>query len=65
MYIQRTIEKLLPGILATFPCLAVTGPRQSGKSTLLHNALPEYRYVTLDDPAVLEQKWREQLNGSG
>lgn len=55
MYIQRTIEKLLPGILATFPCMAVTGPRQSGKSTLLRHALPKYRYVTLDDPAVLEQ----------
>lgn len=55
MYIQRTIEKLLPGILATFPCLAITGPRQSGKSTLLRHALPEYRYVTLDDPSVLEQ----------
>jgi uncharacterized protein len=55
MYIQRTIEKLLPGILATFPCMAVTGPRQSGKSTLLRHALPEYRYITLDDPAVLEQ----------
>lgn len=55
MYIHRTIEKLLPGILATFPCLAVTGPRQSGKSTLLRHALPAYRYVTLDDPAVLEQ----------
>lgn len=55
MYIQRTIEKLIPGILATFPCLAVTGPRQSGKSTLLRHALPEYRYVTLDDPALLEQ----------
>ena len=52
---QRTIEKLLPGILATFPCMAVTGPRQSGKSTLLRHALPKYRYVTLDDPAVLEQ----------
>lgn len=55
MYIQRAIEALLPGILATFPCLAVTGPRQSGKSTLLRHALPEYRYVTLDDPAVLQQ----------
>lgn len=55
MYIQRIIEDLLPGIIATFPCLAVTGPRQSGKSTLLRHALPEYRYVTLDDPAVVEQ----------
>ena len=55
MYIPRTIEKLIPGILATFPCLAVTGPRQSGKSTMLRHALPNYRYVTLDDPAVREQ----------
>lgn len=55
MYIQRAIEKLLPGILATFPCLAITGPRQSGKSTLLRHALPDYRYVTLDDPVLLEQ----------
>lgn len=57
MYIQRTIEKLLSGILATFPfpCMAITGPRQSGKSTLLKHALPEYRYVTLDDPALLGQ----------
>lgn len=55
MYIQRAIETLLPGILATFPCLAVTGPRQSGKSTLLRHALPEYSYVTLDDPVALAQ----------
>jgi uncharacterized protein len=55
MYIPRTIETLLPRTLATFPCLAVTGPRQSGKSTMLRQALPEYRYVTLDDPAVLTQ----------
>lgn len=55
MYIQRIIEKLIPGILTTFPCMAVTGPRQSGKSTLLRHALPAYRYITLDDPAALEQ----------
>ncbi len=54
MYIPRSIESLLPGILATFPCMAVTGPRQSGKSTLLRHALPEYSYTTLDDPAVLQ-----------
>jgi predicted AAA+ superfamily ATPase len=55
MYIQRVMEKLLPGILATFPCLAITGPRQAGKSTLLRHSLPDYRYVSLDDPAVLAQ----------
>jgi predicted AAA+ superfamily ATPase len=55
MYIPRTLEKLLPSILATFPCLAITGPRQSGKSTMLRQVLADYRYATLDDPAVLEQ----------
>ena len=55
MYIQRIIETLIPSILATFPSMAVTGPRQSGKSTLLRHALPTYRYVTLDDPAMLDQ----------
>ncbi len=55
MYIPRVIEKLLPGILATFPCLAITGPRQSGKSTLLRQVLADYRYTTLDDPAMREQ----------
>jgi len=61
MYIPRSIEKLLPGILATFPCLAVTGPRQSGKSTMLRQALPDYRYVTLDDPAVQEQAHKDPV----
>ena len=55
MYVQRTIGTLIPNILATFPSMAVTGSRQSGKSTLLRHTLPEYKYVTLDDPAVLDQ----------
>lgn len=37
--------------LATkYPVLALTGPRQSGKTTLLKNLFPEYRYVSLEDP---------------
>jgi uncharacterized protein len=30
--------------------LALTGPRQTGKSTLLRKLFPNYQYVTLDDP---------------
>ncbi|MDO9288844.1 MAG: ATP-binding protein [Thermodesulfovibrionales bacterium] len=41
--------------MATFPCIAVTGPRQSGKSTLLIHTLKGYKYVTLDDPITREQ----------
>ena len=31
-----------------YPIIAVTGPRQSGKTTLLLNMFPEYRYVSLE-----------------
>lgn len=33
-----------------YPIVAVTGPRQSGKTTLLVNMFPEYRYVSLENP---------------
>lgn len=54
-YITRDIEGRLERLLASSPCLAVTGPRQAGKSTLLRHCLPDYRYVTLDDPFFREQ----------
>lgn len=33
-----------------FPVLAVTGPRQSGKTTLLREIFSDYRYVSLENP---------------
>jgi len=54
-YIHRTIEPSVNEGVATFPCIAVTGPRQSGKSTLLIETLKGYNYVTLDDPITREQ----------
>lgn len=44
-------------MLKSHPVVILTGPRQVGKSTLLENAsfLKEWRYLTLDDPEVLEQ----------
>jgi len=32
-----------------YPVLALTGPRQSGKTTLLREVLEDYNYVTLED----------------
>ncbi len=37
-------------MMAKYPILAVTGPRQSGKTTLLQTTLNDYRYVTLENP---------------
>ncbi len=54
-YVHRSIESVLKNLLKQFPAVAVTGPRQSGKSTLLQKSLPEVRYVTLDDPVALQQ----------
>jgi uncharacterized protein len=50
MYTHRVAEKTLSRYLKAFPVVGLTGPRQSGKSTLLRHALPDYQYVTFDDP---------------
>lgn len=33
-----------------YPIVTLTGPRQSGKSTLLKTSFPEYKYVSLEAP---------------
>jgi len=35
---------------AKFPIVTLTGPRQSGKSTLLKSTLAGYKYVSMEDP---------------
>ena len=47
-YIQRTLEKAVRRMNASFPVIMVTGPRQVGKSTLLRNSDKARRYVSLD-----------------
>jgi hypothetical protein len=49
-YTHRSIEPLLEKAAASFPVIVVTGPRQTGKSTLCRHLFSEYSYVTLDDP---------------
>ncbi len=54
-YIHRSIEPVLKEMAGQFSAVALTGPRQSGKSTLLQQVFPDYVYLTLDDPLVLQQ----------
>ena len=48
MYIQRHIAPYLKNILKQFPILSLTGPRQSGKTTLLKNIFSDYQYFNLE-----------------
>jgi predicted AAA+ superfamily ATPase len=48
-YFPRAIEEVIHSLISKYPILAVTGPRQSGKTTLLKNMLPGYRYVSLEN----------------
>lgn len=50
--IQRTLAAQMEAMLSLYPILALTGPRQSGKTTLLVNMFPEFQYVSLENPDV-------------
>lgn len=50
-YLDRDIEKMLKIAARQFPSVIVTGPRQSGKTTLLkHLFSKSHRYVSMDNP---------------
>jgi len=49
-YIPRDISDTLRYLTSKFPVTYVTGPRQSGKSTLLQQLYPKYLYVNLEEP---------------
>ena len=49
MTLARTAAPLLHQMARGFPVIAITGPRQSGKSTLARETFPRHPYVTLED----------------
>gem|GEM_PF-2693416 len=52
--ILRDMKKKLLQLATKFPVVSVTGPRQSGKSTLIKNAFPTYAYLSFEDPSTRE-----------
>lgn len=48
--IERALKNKLIELAKKYPIVTVTGPRQSGKSTLLKYSFPDYKYVSLEDP---------------
>ena len=52
---NRELQHKLLQLSKTFLVLSVTGPRQSGKTTICKSAFPQYGYVNLEDPMVRQQ----------
>lgn len=50
MFIERRLTEQINAQRNKFPILAITGPRQSGKTTLLRRLFEGYEYVTLENP---------------
>ena len=52
--IPRTAAETLRRLARGFPVVAITGPRQAGKTTLARQVFPRKPYVTLEDPEERE-----------
>jgi predicted AAA+ superfamily ATPase len=53
MYLHRHIEPILQEAVTQFPVVALLGPRQVGKSTLLQTLFKDtHRYLSFDDLAL-------------
>ncbi|MBW1809734.1 MAG: ATP-binding protein [Deltaproteobacteria bacterium] len=48
-YIPRTIEKVAKDAFDSYPVITITGPRQSGKTTLVREIFDGLHYVNLED----------------
>ena len=71
MYIQRQLSSQLKKLAPLYPILSVSGPRQSGKTTLVREVFPNYAYVNLerlDDRLAAEEdprRFLERHEGQG
>ena len=48
--LNRTLSDKLLALARQFPVVSVTGPRQSGKTTLTRMVFRDYDYISLEDP---------------
>lgn len=52
--IERLLQPRLLELASRYPVINLTGPRQSGKTTLSRMAFPDLPYVSLENPAQRE-----------
>lgn len=54
MYVDRVAEQTLRAMAGEFRAVAVIGPRQSGKTTLVRRVFADHAYHSLEDPDTRE-----------
>lgn len=60
-YIHRELEKTILEAAEYFPVITVTGPRQSGKTTMLRQLFPHLNYYSLENPDVRDLAMRDPV----
>ena len=53
--INRTLASSFSDVFSVLPVITLTGPRQSGKTTLCREMFPELPYVSLEDADTLAE----------
>lgn len=48
--IERQLSDIIKSELSKYPIVALTGPRQSGKTTLIKHLFTDYTYISLENP---------------
>src|SRR3989339_1222388 len=48
--IERTLSKKISSLAQQYPVVTLTGPRQSGKTTLTRMVFMDHDYVSLEEP---------------
>ena len=46
---KREAEKIVKDLASSYPVVAITGPRQSGKTTLVQSVFKNKKYISLED----------------
>lgn len=54
MIIKREQQNILIELARQYPVVTITGPRQSGKTTLVQSAFPDFQYFSMEDPDIRE-----------